>query len=72
MHTLRAALDELVADSEPAPSIERVAFSLMMEEPDLPPHAALTAAEEVGANLPLVSSDELLRLAALGYHLEQR
>lgn len=48
-----------------------VAFSLMVEEPGLPPEAALLAAQYGSLHPALVEPLELLRLAAVGYRLEQ-
>lgn len=67
---LTAALDELAA----APSPERLAFSLHVEDPALPVEAALVIVERGDidpSRVTLVSSVELLRLAALGYRVEQ-
>lgn len=66
---LKAALDELAA----APSPELVAFSLMVEEPRLRPETALRLAdrEGPGPRLDIVNPVEMLRLAALGYRMEQ-
>lgn len=70
---LRDRLEALLLEEVlPTPTTVMVAFTLMMEEPGLPPEIALLAAEEGGPFTgPIVDPLELLRLTAVGYRLEQ-
>lgn len=70
---IKARMDALVAHLAEQPDPLLVAFSLIVEEPQIPVDIALRLArdEGPGPTLDIISAEEMLRLAALGYAQEQ-